>query len=307
MSHWETSDESTLSAYLERIGAPQCAPLPRRVEEQFARWWKQSGNTTLAHELVRSNLRLVVQIAREFRRSGVPFIELIEVGNYGLLLAFQKFNPRRKRRLSTYADERIRAEIKRFILKQRWMVPVGTTTLERRLISYGTSAQRDVEAELNGEATESAINEQLGKKFGASPTKVQLVRARLDARDSSLHVPLSAHDKRPLLDLIADERNPSPEEAAITQELRRTVRKRLERLTFDLTPLERRILRERLLADKPTECAELGNYREVQRVQANLKERLRQLFADLRPKRRPRPTASPPRRRGSKRGRRQRK
>src|SRR3989338_3771031 len=103
MSHWETSDESTLSAYLERIGAPQCAPLPRRVEEQFARWWKQSGNTTL----------------------------------------------------------------------------------ERRLISYGTSAQRDVEAELNGEATESAINEQLGKKFGASPTKVQLARARLVARGKS--------------------------------------------------------------------------------------------------------------------------
>ncbi len=101
--------------YLNEIGAS--ALLSADEEKQLARR-AQRGDEAARQRMIESNLRLVVKIARRYINRGLPFLDLIEEGNLGLIHAVKKFDPERGFRFSTYATWWIRQTIERAIMNQ---------------------------------------------------------------------------------------------------------------------------------------------------------------------------------------------
>ena len=108
-----SSDPTRL--YLNDIGASDL--LTADEEKHYARLALQ-GDEAARQRMIESNLRLVVKIARRFINRGLPFLDLIEEGNLGLIHAVKKFDPERGFRFSTYATWWIRQTIERGIMNQ---------------------------------------------------------------------------------------------------------------------------------------------------------------------------------------------
>ena len=101
--------------YLNEIGASSL--LTADEEKDLARR-AQRGDEPARQRMIESNLRLVVKIARRYVNRGLPFLDLIEEGNLGLIHAVKKFDPERGFRFSTYATWWIRQTIERAIMNQ---------------------------------------------------------------------------------------------------------------------------------------------------------------------------------------------
>ena len=101
--------------YLDEIGV---APLLSAHEEKELARQAQAGDEPARQRMIESNLRLVVKIARRYINRGLPFLDLIEEGNLGLIHAVKKFDPERGFRFSTYATWWIRQTIERGIMNQ---------------------------------------------------------------------------------------------------------------------------------------------------------------------------------------------
>ena len=112
--------------YLKEIGA---APLLTAQEERRLSRRALAGDEPARQKMIESNLRLVVKIARRYINRGLPFLDLIEEGNLGLIHAVEKFDPERGFRFSTYATWWIRQTIERAIMNQSGAVrlPVHVT------------------------------------------------------------------------------------------------------------------------------------------------------------------------------------
>ena len=101
--------------YLQEIGVP---PLLSASEEKEIARRARAGDEGARKRMIESNLRLVVKIARRYVNRGLPFLDLIEEGNLGLIHAVEKFDPERGFRFSTYATWWIRQTIERGIMNQ---------------------------------------------------------------------------------------------------------------------------------------------------------------------------------------------
>ena len=120
-----------LRAYMAEVARH---PLLSREEEHAlaVRYW-ETGDVDAAYRLVASNLRLVVKIAHEYRRSAFNLLDLVQEGNMGLMQAVKKYDPFKGVKLSSYAAWWIRAYIIRFIMENWRMVKLGTTQAQRKL------------------------------------------------------------------------------------------------------------------------------------------------------------------------------
>ncbi len=101
--------------YLSEIGV---SPLLSAEEERSYARLAQRGDESARQRMIECNLRLVVKIARRYVNRGLPFLDLIEEGNLGLIHAVKKFDPERGFRFSTYATWWIRQTIERAIMNQ---------------------------------------------------------------------------------------------------------------------------------------------------------------------------------------------
>ncbi|MBS3763495.1 MAG: sigma-70 family RNA polymerase sigma factor, partial [Planctomycetes bacterium] len=105
--------KSGLQKYLSRIGEYEL--LDREQEQKLSRQYRNEGDTKAREELIVRNLRLVVSIAKRFQGRGVPFVDLIEEGNIGLMRAIERFDPDRGNRFSTFATWWIERSVRRAI------------------------------------------------------------------------------------------------------------------------------------------------------------------------------------------------
>ncbi len=185
--------------------------------------------------LVRSQLRLVIMIARKFQaQTTLHLLDLVQEGNLGLMRAVDKFDHRRGFRLSTYASWWIRQSITRAIADQgrTIRVPVHMTETVRRV----AREKRRLHQELGRDPTDA----ELAERSHLAPHQVQRVQS-IVAEPASLDAPAGEDGDATLGDLIAGGDVRDPHDVAEASELRRALAEALA----ELTPREQAILRLR--------------------------------------------------------------
>jgi len=198
--------------------------LERQIEE---------GLSAREH-LIKANTRLVVSIAKKYMGRGVPFLDLIQEGNLGLMKAVEKFDYNRGYRFSTYATWWIRQTITRAIADQgrTIRVPVHMSDRIRRL--YNTARQ------LEQECGRRPTPEEIAVEMDMEPRKVQWM-LRVSWRPLSLERPVGEDEDSELGSFIEDEATPTPTQGAYQHLLGEKV----EEMLTTLNPREARILRLR--------------------------------------------------------------
>lgn len=122
------SPKNSVQIYLRDIGE---IPLLEREEEVTLAKKAQEGDTESYRKLIRSNLRLVVNIAKRYANLGLPFLDLVEEGNIGLMKAVEKYDVSKGCRLSTYASWWIRQSIMRALANQGKIVRIPVYMVEK--------------------------------------------------------------------------------------------------------------------------------------------------------------------------------
>jgi RNA polymerase primary sigma factor len=211
-------------------------------------------------ELIERNTRLVISVAKRYRGYGLPFSDLIQAGNEGLIKAVDRFDHRRRTRFSTYAFWWIRQSVTRTLADQRSTIriPVHTSDRIRRLMKLAQA----MEQELGRRPTSAELAEQT-EGIDAGEAEWMM---RIWQQPASLDRPVGVGGDTELRDLIEDEGSLAPDEVVE----RRTLRAELERVLESLTAREARILRLRFGLDgqRPHTLEEVGTKLGVSRERA---------------------------------------
>ncbi len=233
-----TEEEVSLAKRIEagREAAARLAEEGERLDGETRRRLEatvEDGKLARDH-LIRANTRLVVSIAKKYIGRGVPFLDLIQEGNLGLMKAVEKFEYQRGYRFSTYATWWIRQTITRAIADQgrTIRVPVHMSDRIRRLYRRAQ--------EIEQERGERPTPEELAEEFDLDPRKVQWMM-RVSWQPLSLEKPVGEDEDSELSNFIEDERTLTPPETTHQEMLRI----KLEEALSTLNPREVRILRMR--------------------------------------------------------------
>jgi RNA polymerase nonessential primary-like sigma factor len=148
--------------YLDEIGI---SPLLSADEEKYFARLALAGDETARQRMIESNLRLVVKISRRYINRGLPFLDLIEEGNLGLIHAVKKFDPERGFRFSTYATWWIRQRIERAIMNQSRTVRLPIHIIKDINVCLRTT--RRMRQENNEEPTIAAVASRLERSVAA--------------------------------------------------------------------------------------------------------------------------------------------
>ena len=227
----------------------------------------------LAREaLIKANTRLVVSVARRYLGRGVPFLDLIQEGNLGLMKAVEKYEYQRGFRFSTYATWWIRQGIVRAIADQGRTIRVPVHMVDRlRLVN---KASRELEQQIGHAPTAQELAEQLDLDHDKLNWLLQVTQQPV-----SLESPVNGEEDMELGMYVEDVTSPSP--AQITYE--NMLRERLDEVLATLTPREARILRLRfgLGQDRPYTLEEVGQKfgltrERIRQIESKALRRLRQ-------------------------------
>ncbi|WP_242396359.1 sigma-70 family RNA polymerase sigma factor [Anaeromyxobacter oryzisoli] len=264
-----------LRAYMAEVARHPV--LSREEEHALAVRHRETGDVDAAYKLVASNLRLVVKIAHEYRRTAFQLLDLIQEGNIGLMQAVKKYDPWKGVKLSSYAAWWIRAYIIRFVMENWRLVKLGTTQAQRKLF-FNLSKEREKLLARGIEATPRL----LAKNLRVEEKDVEEMTARMASDDLSLDAPLG-HDgdesRETRLDHVAADGAAPADSLIADEELRRVFREKLE--TFARTiedEKERYVFEHRLLPPEgtpPLTLQEIGAHFKLTR------ERARQIEAKL--------------------------
>jgi len=193
----------------------------------------EQGEEARQH-LIKANTRLVVSVAKKYRGHGLPFLDLIQAGNEGLIKAVDKFDYRRGNKLGTYATWWIRQSVTRSLSQQARTIRIPVHMSDRVRKLYGV-AQR-MEQDMGRKPT----SEEIAEELEVEPRKVRWMM-RVSRRPLSLEKPVGEEGDSELGNFIEDKNVPSPTQSAE----RHLLRESLEEMLVSLTPREARVLRLR--------------------------------------------------------------
>ena len=279
--------DDTIGLYLKEVGrvplltAIEEVELAQRIERgRLAREELARGNVSprrrqelqrliedgwaAREHLITANSRLVISVAKKYMGRGVPFLDLIQEGNIGLIRAAKKFDYRRGHKFSTYATWWIRQAVTRAIADQgrTIRVPVHMGDQINKLLR--------VQHQLTQRLGRDPTVEELANALEVTPQKVENM-IQVARRPLSLETPTDDEEDSVLGDFIQDEEVPAPDDTATYNLLR----EHLESVLNSLPPREVRILQLRygLLDGQAYTLEEVGRKMGVTR------ERVRQIEA----------------------------
>ena len=255
----DTEVNDPVRMYLKEIGR---IPLLKREEEISLAQKVERGDKRAKDMLTKSNLRLVVSIAKKYMGRGMSFLDLIQEGNKGLIRAVEKYDWTKGYKFSTYATWWIRQAITRAIADQARTIRIPVHMVET--INKLIRTQRKLMQDLGREPTDDEVASELE----TTPEKVREI-LKIAQKTTSLETPIGDDEDSLLGDFIPDERQATPYEATSRQ----LMHENLEEALGSLTERESKVLRMRfgLAGDKPLTLEEVGKVFGVTR------ERIRQI------------------------------
>lgn len=211
--------------------------LTRAEEESLARK-VQGGDLEAREQMILANLRLVVKIAREYEGFGLPALDLINLGNIGLMRAVERFEPDRGAKLSTYASWWIRQGILRGLSNQSRMVRLPAHKIQ--MIARLKRTKDELEMALGRDASDTEV-------AAEAKVPVGMVRKMLSLSQStvSLDAPVHREGDETIASTLADDNVKDPSATSERADLHEEVRKHLARLK----PREQTILSRRFGLD----------------------------------------------------------
>ena len=215
------STEDPVRMYLKEIGN-----VPLLTSEQEVRLAKlvEQGDQDAKNQLTEANLRLVVSIAKKYVGRGMPFLDLIQEGNMGLMKAVDKFDYTKGYKFSTYATWWIRQAITRGIADTGRTIRVPVHMVET--INKTLRMSRQLLQELGREPTPAEVAD----KLGVPESRVREV-LKISRDPVSLDTPIGEEDDSHLGDFIEDDTALSPADSATFSMLREELNNALSSLT----------------------------------------------------------------------------
>ena len=172
----------SLDTYIRQVNS--FPMLNAEEERELALRLQQHNDLEAAQQLIMSNLRFVVSIARGYLGYGLSFSDLVQEGNIGLMKAVKRFSPDHDVRLISYAVHWIKAEIHEFVLRNWRIVKIATTKAQRKLFFKLRSSKKRL-----GWFSQDEVND-VADKLGVKPETVIEMESRLTAHDLAYDNPL---------------------------------------------------------------------------------------------------------------------
>jgi len=164
----------------------------------------QRGDLSAKEELVTSNLRFVVKVAKRYMNRGLPLMDLIEEGNFGLMRAAEKFDPERGFRFSTYSIWWIRQSIERAIMNQGRTVRLPVHVLKRM------NKFKKVKEKMRNESSKEPSYESIASKLDVQLPLIARKILHGEKTTISLDIPLSSGSSQTIADTVEDENTLDP-------------------------------------------------------------------------------------------------
>ncbi|MGQ3084692.1 MAG: RNA polymerase sigma factor RpoH [Hydrogenophaga sp.] len=240
-----------LDAYISAVNRLPLLTLEQ--EQTAARRLREDNDLDAAGQLVKSHLRLVVSISRQYLGYGLPHGDLIQEGNVGLMKAVKRFDPDQGVRLVSYAMHWIKAEIHEYILKNWRMVKLATTKAQRKLFFNLRSRKQGFRAEaVDGDTHREVLSDSevsvMARELNVKPEEVREMETRLSGGDVVLD-PAPSDDGEESFGPIAYLADATHEPTAVIESAQRDVlaTEGVARAMSELDERSRRIVSERWL------------------------------------------------------------
>ena len=245
------SPGADLASYIRTVNSFKA--LSAEKEKQLAEKLFYDNDVAAARQLVMSQLRYVVSIARGYNGYGLQQADLIQEGNVGLMKAVKRFDPNRGVRLITFAAYWIKAEIHEFILRNWRIVSVATTKAQRKLFFNLRSAKKRLG--WMGAEEKNALAE----KLDVMPEEVQRMEQRLYSSDTSFD-PIQADDSSEIApaNYIADD-DSNPADIIEAENYREMSHQSLQHALEQLDERSMKVIKRRWLTNSKATLHELAD------------------------------------------------
>ncbi len=207
--------------YLKEI---QAIPLLKAAEEKATSRLARAGNPEARQLMIRSNLRLVVKLARVFMGRGLPFVDLVAEGNVGLIRAVEGFDPEKDLRFSTYAAWWIKESIRRALHDVAKMVRVPAYMVD--LIAQWKAK----EAELQNTLGRLPYMDEVAEALDIQGEKLTLIKRALNASQMGSLSGTGQDEAWNLFDIVEDKRIPTPDKQIFDQQEQRKLASLLDQI-----------------------------------------------------------------------------
>ena len=270
MPHFD--DVLTQKANLKFVSKAMKQPLLSLVDEKkITKLWNKKKDVKSLHKLINSYEKLVISCAVRFRNFGLPFGDLLQEGNIGILKAAHKFDISVDVRFSTYARWWIRSSMQEFVLRNWSIVRIGTTSIQKLLFFQLSRLKNKIQNASHENDNLEPINNKIAKEMKIKVSEVEKISQRVLKKDLFLdHSLNNDDDNRTPLDFLSDS-SENPDEIVLNNDINNNRKKVLKKSLDVLNDKEKYIILKRHLNYTSMTLESVGKDLNIS------KERVRQL------------------------------
>lgn len=259
------------------------SPMSDEETSDLLQQYAETGSVTVRNKLVEQNLKLVFKVASMYRRSGIPFADLVAEGNLGLIRGIEKFDQGKGVKLGYYLFKWIRALILRHIVRNAHLVKMGTTQAQRKLFFNLAKTKAKARA-LDQEVSDQQIADILEVKVEEVREMEQRLSAPVIRIEASEPDSMSGNDsavQRLLQNRIDNDDGANLPDALLERaEFSQHVRNVVDAFMARLNETQRDVFKYRFLKGEPDTFEVIGRRMEPLLT----KQRVQQIDAELRTK-----------------------
>jgi len=265
-------DTLTQKANLKFVSKAMKQPLlSLKNEKKITELWSKKKDLKSLHILINSYEKLVVSNAIKYRNFGLPFGDLLQEGNIGILKAAYKFDININVRFSTYARWWIKSSIQEFVLKNWSIVRIGSTTTQKTLFFQLSRLKNKIQNSFLENNDPQSITYEIAKDMKIKVSEVEKLSERIFKKDLLLdHSLNNTEDNRTPIDFLNDT-SLKPDEITINKDISGNRKRVLKKSLEALNDKEKHIILKRHLNHTPLTLESVGKNLSIS------KERVRQL------------------------------